>query len=244
MLMSLDTSTTSRLGCCSRSACTTPRIWLSALPCGRPAGRVTSSRLVWKNSLPPASRWPVRVERQAVARCSASRVGMLAASASSVAADLAGVARDLGHALLVAVELLQHDHRQEDVVLLEAEQAHRVVHQHVGVEHEQLGRAGCRAALRALRLGGGARRRPAAAPAPAPAVAGAAAAAGGAAGGVAVVVVSSSSAGATRLGRGAGFGRRACLVRGAAWASKSLAARAGRRAWRGAWAGAWVVRPR
>ena len=30
-------------------------------------------------------------------------------------------------------------HRQEDVVLLEAEQAGRIVHEHVGVEHEQLG---------------------------------------------------------------------------------------------------------
>jgi hypothetical protein len=57
-----------------------------------------------------------------------------------VAADLAHVARHLAHAFLVAVQFLQRDHRQEDVVFLEAEQAHRVVHQHVGVEHEELGR--------------------------------------------------------------------------------------------------------
>jgi hypothetical protein len=59
MLMSLDTSTTSRPGCCSRSARTTPRIWLSALPCGRPSGSLTSSSVVWKNNLPAASLWPV-----------------------------------------------------------------------------------------------------------------------------------------------------------------------------------------
>ncbi len=55
-----------------------------------------------------------------------------------VAADLAGIARDFAHALLVVVEFLERDHRQVDVVLVEAEQRSRVVHQHVGVEHEQL----------------------------------------------------------------------------------------------------------
>ena len=55
------------------------------------------------------------------------------------AADLTRVARDLRHALLVVVQLLERGHGQEDVVLLEAEQTGRVVHQHVGVQHEQLG---------------------------------------------------------------------------------------------------------
>ena len=58
------------------------------------------------------------------------------------AARLARVAGDLGHALFVSVEFLQHDHRQEDVMFLEPEQTHRVVQQHVGVEHEQLGCTG------------------------------------------------------------------------------------------------------
>ena len=58
------------------------------------------------------------------------------------AAGLAAVAGDFRHALLVAVELFEHDHGQEDVVFLEAEQAHRVVQQHVGVQHEQTGRSG------------------------------------------------------------------------------------------------------
>src|SRR5690606_9238953 len=40
-----------------------------------------------------------------------------------------------GRALLAVVELLDHLHRQEYVVLLELEQRGRVVHQHVGVEH-------------------------------------------------------------------------------------------------------------
>ena len=53
------------------------------------------------------------------------------------AADLAHVARGFGEAFLVGVELLEHHHRQIDVVLLETEDRGRVVHQHVGVEHEQ-----------------------------------------------------------------------------------------------------------
>mmetsp|Transcript_6769 Transcript_6769/g.28486 ORF Transcript_6769/g.28486 Transcript_6769/m.28486 type:complete len:567 (-) Transcript_6769:681-2381(-) len=56
-----------------------------------------------------------------------------------LAADLADVAGDLGHALLVPVQLLQRDHGQEDIVFLEAEQRHRIVHQHIRVEHEELG---------------------------------------------------------------------------------------------------------
>ena len=43
------------------------------------------------------------------------------------AADLAAIARHFGHALLVAVQLFQHHHRQVDVVLFKAEQAGRVV---------------------------------------------------------------------------------------------------------------------
>ena len=61
------------------------------------------------------------------------------------AADLPCMARDLAHAALVVVQLFQRDHRQEHVVLLEAEQCRRVVHQHVGVQHEQLAGGGVRA---------------------------------------------------------------------------------------------------
>jgi hypothetical protein len=50
------------------------------------------------------------------------------------------VSRDFGHPLLVGVELLEGEDRQIDVVFLESEQAGGIVHQHVGVEHEQLGR--------------------------------------------------------------------------------------------------------
>ena len=52
-------------------------------------------------------------------------------------AGLARIAGDFGHAFLVTVELFQHDHRQKDIVLLKAEQTHRVVHQHIGVEHKE-----------------------------------------------------------------------------------------------------------
>ena len=138
MLMSLDTSTTSRGACCSRSACTTPRIWLSALPCGRLAGRLLASGLGLEEQAAAGLAVAGGVELQA-----AGDVGALGAGQGvQRAAGLAGVAGDFRHALLVAVELFQHDHRQEDVVFLEAEQAHRVVHEHVGVQHEQLGRAG------------------------------------------------------------------------------------------------------
>ena len=58
------------------------------------------------------------------------------------AAGLAGVAGHLGHAFFVTVEFFQHDHRQKDVVLFKPEQTHGVVHQHIGVEHEEFGRAG------------------------------------------------------------------------------------------------------
>ena len=52
------------------------------------------------------------------------------------AARLADVARDLRDALLGPVELLEHDHGQVHVVLLEAKDGRRVVHQDVRVEHE------------------------------------------------------------------------------------------------------------
>ena len=55
------------------------------------------------------------------------------------ARGLPRVARDFGDAFLVVVELLEREDRQIDVVLLEPEQARGVVHQHVRVEHEQLG---------------------------------------------------------------------------------------------------------
>ena len=60
------------------------------------------------------------------------------------AAGLAGIACDFRHAFLVAIQLLQYDHRQVNVVFLKAKQAHGVVQQHVGVQHKQLGRSGVR----------------------------------------------------------------------------------------------------
>ena len=55
---------------------------------------------------------------------------------------LAGIAGNFGHALFVVVEFFQRHDGQEDIVLLEAEQTARVVHQHVGVEDEDLGNGG------------------------------------------------------------------------------------------------------
>ena len=59
-----------------------------------------------------------------------------------VAARLARVARDFGHAFLVIVELLENRDRHVEIVFLEAEEAGGVVHQHIGVEHEKLGGGG------------------------------------------------------------------------------------------------------
>ena len=52
------------------------------------------------------------------------------------AAHLAHVAGRLRQALFPGVELFEHGHRDVDVVLLEAKDRGRIVHEHVGVEHE------------------------------------------------------------------------------------------------------------
>ena len=187
---------------------------MSALPAGRPCGRLTWIRSVWKKSLPPASRWPVRFSGDAFRAAGRVARRHVRGERVEVAAHLARVARDLGHAALVAVELLERDHRQVDVVLVEAEQRRRVVHQHVGVEHEQRRRAvaarllrALGAALRGVRGGAGAGAR-------------ALAATGGAAGSV-PSFDSSSSAGAT----GSLAGRRAGALAGRCAACDSKSAR-------------------
>ena len=50
-------------------------------------------------------------------------------------ADLADVAGDLRRPLLRGVQLLQHDHGQVHVVLLEPEQGGGVLHENVGVQY-------------------------------------------------------------------------------------------------------------
>ena len=71
------------------------------------------------------------------------------------AADLAHVAGRLRDAFLARIELLEHGHRNVDVVLLEAEYRRRVVHEHVGVEHEN-----APLLARLAHLGNGGRHRP------------------------------------------------------------------------------------
>ena len=53
------------------------------------------------------------------------------------AAHLSGIARHFRQAFLVGVEFLDHHHGQKDVVLFEAENRRRIVHQHVGVQDKQ-----------------------------------------------------------------------------------------------------------
>ena len=71
------------------------------------------------------------------------------------AADLAHVAGCFGHAFLARVELLEHGHRNVDVVLLEAKDRRRVMHEHVGVKHEN-----APLLARLAHLGNGGRHRP------------------------------------------------------------------------------------
>ena len=108
---------------------------MSALPLARRAGSSPLIASVCRNSRPVASLSPCVAQRDAFRDV----VDRLADDFVEKAAGLARIARDFGHAFLVVVEFLQRRHRQIDVVLLEAEQAGRIVHQHVGVEHEQLG---------------------------------------------------------------------------------------------------------
>lgn len=72
MLMSLDTSTTSRCGWRSCSARTTPRIWLSALPMGRSDGSVLWMAVVWNIRRPVASLLPRALSARPSSRLSAS----------------------------------------------------------------------------------------------------------------------------------------------------------------------------
>ncbi len=52
------------------------------------------------------------------------------------AADLAHVAGRFRQAFLARVEFLEHGHRNVDIVLFEAKDRRRIVHQHIRVEHE------------------------------------------------------------------------------------------------------------
>ena len=55
-----------------------------------------------------------------------------------LAADLARVAGDFAGAFFVRIQLFEHDHGQEDVVLFKAEQGRGVVQEHIGIQHEEL----------------------------------------------------------------------------------------------------------
>jgi len=88
-----------------------------------------------------------RLERNACRDVAAADCDSRGHQLVKIARGLPRVARDLGHAFLVAVELLERKHRQEDVVLFKTVEAGGIVHQHVGVEHEELGESGGLAGL-------------------------------------------------------------------------------------------------
>ena len=158
-LMSLETRMTRASLCslCSASVCA--RMALSPPWPGSPAG--SSARQLARLEEQPAAGGLLAVVARVAARQLQPEVDLLLGGIAhhvvEEAAHLAHVARGFRQALLVRVELLEHHHRQVHVVLLEAEDRRRVVHQHVGVEHEQPP-AGARAALhfpRARRQAGG-----------------------------------------------------------------------------------------
>ena len=68
-------------------------------------------------------------------------VGAIGASQCvKTAAGLTRVACNLCHAFFVSVQFFQNNHGQEDVMLFKTKQAHGIVHQDIGVQHEQFGR--------------------------------------------------------------------------------------------------------
>ncbi len=54
------------------------------------------------------------------------------------ATHVAGVLRDFGHSFLGGIELLENNHGQEYVVLLETKQRRWIVHEDIRVENEQV----------------------------------------------------------------------------------------------------------
>ena len=126
---------------------TVSAVTVAVLLLGLP-GIVLGSFFLWRDAVDGVHRSAVTimnaVDRRTTAAQPVQRDALLDAALDAgqqlvqAAADLAGVARDLAHAALVVVQLFQRDHRQEHVVLLEAEEGGGIVHQHVGVQHEQL----------------------------------------------------------------------------------------------------------
>ena len=57
-------------------------------------------------------------------------------------ADLPRIARGFRQAFFIGVEFFEYHHRQVDIVLFEAKDRRRIVHQHVGIEYEQPAFAG------------------------------------------------------------------------------------------------------
>ena len=97
-------------------------------------------RLKWLRFKPEkALRFRVPEERERHARINLSFIRFN--QGVERAAHRTGVSRDVGEALLVVVELLERRHRKEDVVLGEAEERERVVHEDVRVENEEPGLA-------------------------------------------------------------------------------------------------------
>jgi len=55
-------------------------------------------------------------------------------------AGLSRIAGHFGRAFFVGIQFFQNDHGKKNVMFLEAEQAHGVMQQHVGIKYKQFGR--------------------------------------------------------------------------------------------------------
>ena len=152
MLMSLDTSTTLRRGCVLVEVHHHADDLVVGLAVRERRRQRRGDEVGLQEQAAGGGAARLLLQRDALRDALDAGLGVRGDELVEEARRLAGVARDLGGALLVGVELLERQDGQVDVVLLEPEQARRVVHQDVGVEDEQLG-DGRRAGLG--RLAGG-----------------------------------------------------------------------------------------
>ena len=110
---------------------------MSALAVGRTAGRSPLMASVWRNRRPVAGLAAHALGSGDAVVDVVRGVALTSSSRKRLAWRALRATSDMPFLSLSSSSSI--DHRQVDVVLLEAEQAGRVVHQHVGVEHEQLG---------------------------------------------------------------------------------------------------------
>ena len=113
-----------------------PEDLVVCLALGQTAGQGVVEHLCLEKKLAFGLAMPGGVEQQAIAYVAP----LVAGQYVKCAAGLARIACHFGCSLFMAVEFLQNNHRQKNIMFFKAEQAHRVMQKHIGVEHKQLWR--------------------------------------------------------------------------------------------------------